>query len=101
MEIGEVGAQEEGSSNLFQGEAGSVGVEVHQAVRSQYGASLPLPLASGRRESGSCTPSIKPEHLWKGLSGMSTRLTDSAAVTTAPLCLLHSSSSTEKRSALH
>lgn len=61
----EGGAREESSSNLFQGEAGSVGVEVDQAVQPQYGASE-LSFASGVKL-GSCMLSVKPEHLWKEL----------------------------------
>lgn len=75
----EGGAQEESSSNLFQGEAGSVGVEVDQAIQPQYGASE-LSFASGVKL-GSCMLSVKPEHLWKELSGMSALSTDSAVLT--------------------
>lgn len=75
----EGGAREESSSNLFQGEAGSVGVEVDQAVQPQYGASE-LSFASGVKL-GSCMLSVKPEHLWKELSGMSALSTDSAVLT--------------------
>lgn len=75
----EGGAREESSSNLFQGEAGSVGVEVDQAIQPQYGASE-LSFASGVKL-GSCMLSVKPEHLWKELSGMSALSTDSAVLT--------------------
>lgn len=75
----ECGAGEESSSNLFQGEAGSVGVEVDQAVQPPYGASE-LSFASGVKL-GSCMLSVKPEHLWKELSGMSALSTDSAVLT--------------------
>lgn len=88
MEIGEVGAQEESSSNLFQGETGSVRVEVHQA-QAQCGAFSSAQLSLSRfweKSISSCTLFLKPKHLWKELSGMSAGLTDSAAVTTMLHC---------------
>lgn len=75
----EAGAREESSSNLFQGEAGSVGIEVDQAVQPQYGASE-LSFAS-EEKLGNCMLSVKPEHLWKELCGMSALSTDSAVLT--------------------
>lgn len=77
-------AQDESSSNLFQGEAGSVRVEVHQAAGAQCGAFLSLCL--WEESISSCTLSLKPKHLWKELSGMSAGLTDSAALTTTLHC---------------
>lgn len=48
------GAQEKSSSNLFQGEAGSASVEVHQAVQSRYGAFTSLSLLGEACRSAAC-----------------------------------------------
>lgn len=91
--ICEANAQEESGANLFQGEAGSIGVEeLHRPVQSQKGSppySFCLCSFLGGGELGSCMLSIKPEHLWgkKKVFGMSAVLTDSAGFTTRLPCL--------------
>lgn len=93
-----VGAQEESSSNLFQGETGSVGVEVHQAARSQYDAFSSLSLLEGESWAAAM-PFLKPKHLWKAVWNVSQIDWLSSRNNNTALPLL--SSSTEKWSALH